>query len=309
MINENLFEVKKMFGDKLQENVRMANYTTIRVGGPALGFLPANTLDELTQAANVLWQNQVPFKVIGSGSNFLVSDKGYNGIILLNRAHNIRIQSNESPFTVDAESGAIFGTLARQSAIRGLSGMEWANSIPGTVGGAIYGNAGAHGSDISCNLIMATILHPINGKENWPLEKLQYQYRSSVLKREKLDAVILSGLFGVEQSSRQEAQARILSYSEKRKKTQPEGASFGSTFRNPVGDHAGRLIEAVGLKGHQIGHAMISQVHANFIINSGGARAADIYSLICLAKNEVKNRFGVELVLEIELLGDFEDEK
>ena len=299
-------KLRHIFGARLQENVRMANYTTIRVGGHAAGLLPVNTESELTEAATTLWEHHIPFKVIGSGSNFLISDKGYDGIILLNRAHNLKIQSTVEPFTVYAESGAIFGTVARQSAMRGLSGLEWANSVPGTVGGAVYGNAGAHGSDVCRDLIMATILHPISGKENWPVERLGYQYRSSILKREKMDAIILSAQFRVNKSTREEAQAKIINYSEKRRKTQPEGASFGSTFRNPEGDHAGRLIEAAGLKGHTQGHAQISNVHANFIINQGEAKADDIYQLICLARNEVKQRFNVDLELEIELLGEFD---
>lgn len=302
-------ELRQIFGNKLQENVRMANYTTIRVGGPAAGLLPVYSEAELAEAATMLWENHIPFKVIGSGSNFLVSDKGYDGIILLNRAHNLKIQSTVKPFTVFAESGAIFGTVARQSAMRGLSGLEWANSVPGTVGGAVYGNAGAHGSDVCSDLIMATILHPLFGIENWPVERLEYQYRSSILKREKVDAIVLSAVFKVKQSTREEAQAKIVNYSEKRRKTQPEGASFGSTFRNPEGDHAGRLIEAAGLKGHTQGNAQISMVHANFIINHGDAKASDIYQLICLARNEVKTRFNVDLVLEIELLGEFDNGK
>jgi UDP-N-acetylmuramate dehydrogenase len=308
MLNE-MDEVKQIFGNKLQENVRMANYTTIRVGGPVAGLLPVNTDAELENAAIALWEHHIPFKVIGSGSNFLVSDKGYDGIILLNRAHNLKIQSTVEPYTVYAESGAIFGTVARQSAMRGLSGLEWANSVPGTVGGAVYGNAGALGSDVCSDLIMATILHPLSGKENWPVERLGYQYRSSILKREKMDAIILSALFKVKKSTREEAQTKIVNYSEKRRKTQPEGPSFGSTFRNPEGDYAGRLIEAAGLKGHIQGHAQISKVHANFIINQGEAKAADIYQLICLARNEVKLRFNVDLVLEIELLGEFDNGK
>lgn len=302
-------ELRHIFGDKLQENVRMANYTTIRVGGPVAGLLPVNSETELIEAASILWGHHIPFKVVGSGSNFLVSDKGYAGIILLNRAHNLKIQSTLEPYTVYAESGAIFGTVARQSAMRGLSGLEWANSVPGTVGGAVYGNAGAHGSDVCSDLIMATILHPLTGKEIWPVERLEYQYRSSILKREKMDVIILSAIFKVNKSTREEAQEKILKYSEKRRKTQPEGASFGSTFRNPKGDHAGRLIEAAGLKGRIHGNAQISNVHANFIINHGEAKAADIHHLICLAKNEVKQKFNVDLVLEIELLGEFENGK
>ncbi len=300
-------EVKKIFGEKVQENVRLSNYTTIRAGGPALGLISVHSEAELQNAAQSLWKLAMPFKVIGSGSNFLVSDKGYEGIIVFNRAHLIKVQANQEPANVFAESGAIFGSVARQTALRGFSGLEWANSVPGTVGGAIYGNAGAFCADISTNLKLATILHPLRGKETWPTERFEYQYRSSILKREKTDEIILSAVFGLQKSTREEAQAIIVSNAEKRQKTQPEGASFGSTFRNPEGQFAGKLIEAAGLKGQRQGQAQISQVHANFIINNGGATATDIYKLICMASNKVKKQFGVDLVLEIELLGEFEN--
>ncbi|MCJ7694440.1 MAG: UDP-N-acetylmuramate dehydrogenase [Anaerolineaceae bacterium] len=302
-------KLQEIFRGKLQENVCMANYTTIRAGGLVDGLLPINTIPDLTTSVQKLWELDVPFRVIGSGSNFLVSDSGFRGIVLLNHAHNLKIQSKEEPFSVFAESGVILGTVARQSALRGLTGMEWATSVPGTVGGAVYGNAGAHCSDINESLIMATILHPNYGIEDWSPERLGYQYRSSILKREKINAVILSALFKVQMSTRDEAWERIVTFSRKRQKTQPQGASFGSTFRNPEGDHAGRLIEAAGLKGYQRGNAMISNVHANFILNEGNATAADIYYLISLAKKEVKKQFNVDLVLEIELLGDFDDKQ
>ena len=308
-MSRSLNEVRKVFGEKLQENVRLSNYTTIRAGGPALGLISVHSEIELQKAAQTLWSLEMPFKVIGSGSNFLVSDKGYEGIIVFNRAHLIKVQANQEPATVFAESGAIFGSVARQTALRGFSGLEWANSVPGTVGGAIYGNAGAFCADISTNLILATILHPLRGKETWPKERFEYQYRSSILKREKTGEIILSAVFGLHKSTREEAQAIIVSNAEKRQKTQPEGASFGSTFRNPEGQFAGKLIEAAGLKGKTQGQAQISQVHANFIINYGGATATDIYKLICQARNTVKKQFGVDLVLEIELLGEFENGK
>jgi len=146
-------KLQETFGARLQENVRMANYTTSRVGGPALGLIAVNTLDEMREAANVLWSLDVPFKLIGSGSNILVSDKGYQGVILLNHCHNIRINTQQTPPMIFAESGANLSNIARQSALRGLSGLEWAGSVPGSVGGAVYGNAGAFGSDISRSLI------------------------------------------------------------------------------------------------------------------------------------------------------------
>jgi UDP-N-acetylmuramate dehydrogenase len=299
--------LEERFGSRLQQNVRMSNYTTSRVGGVVLGLLPANTLDDLRHASELLWDLDVPFKVIGSGANILVSDKGYAGVILLNRCHNIKIFSQENTPFVYAESGANFGAMARQTALRGLTGLEWANSIPGTVGGAVYGNAGAHGWDVAQILISTSILFKDNGERDLSSEDMAYSYRSSLLKRDQLSAVILSATVKAQKSTHEEAWSKLNESSARRLATQPGGASTGSTFKNPPGDYAGRLIEAAGLKGHMEGHAGFSSLHANFIVNDGTANAMDYYTLIKLAQERVKNQFGVDLELEIELLGDFDD--
>ena len=295
------------FGSKLHENVAMANFTTAQVGGPVPALISIQSLEELTEASNYLWERSIPFIILGSGSNILVSDKGLNCIVLHNRAHNIKINTKSDSPSIEAESGAILGTVARQSALRGLSGMEWAAPVPGTVGGAVYGNAGAHGSDMAESLRMAKILHQQRGIEDWPVEKLDYQYRSSILKRERMPVVVLSAVLNVIQTSREEAWERIKSYQAHRKETQPPGASMGSIFKNPPDDYAGRLIEAAGLKGRRIGRSMISPVHANFIINLGGANATDIWRLITLTQEIVKEKFGVSLESEIELIGEFKE--
>lgn len=298
-------KLREIFGTGLHENVSMANYTTARVGGAVPALVSINTVEDLIEAAKALWAFGMPFIVLGSGSNILVSDEGFDKVVLHNRAHNIVIDARSDAPTIDAESGAILGTLARQSALRGLSGMEWAAPIPGTVGGAVYGNAGAHGSDVNTSLKMAKILHKTEGIEEWPVEKLAYQYRSSVLKREHLPVVVLSAIFNVVRTSREQAWETLKGFQAHRKKTQPPGASMGSMFKNPAGDYAGRLIEAAGLKGHRAGRAMISPIHANFIINFDGATAKDIQRLMKIAQETVKEKFGVVLEPEIELLGKF----
>lgn len=299
-------ELREIFGTKLHENIKMANFTTARVGGAVPALITIFTVNELAKAATLLWENATPFIILGSGSNILVSDKGIDTVILHNRAHNIKIDTTSDVPSIYAESGAILGTVARQSALRGLSGLEWAAPVPGTVGGAVYGNAGAHGSDMAESLKMAEILHKLNGKELWPVEKLAYQYRSSVLKREKIPCVILSATFNAVRSSREAAWEKINAFQTHRKETQPPGASMGSIFKNPPGDFAGRLIEAAGLKGRRVGQAMISPQHANFIVNLEGAKAQDIWHLIRMAQETVKDKFGVSLEPEIEILGDFE---
>lgn len=298
-------ELRAAFGARLHENISMANYTTARVGGSAIALISTHTQEELSECAQTLWSLSMPFIILGSGSNILVSDRGLDVIVVHNRAHNVRIETNSDSPYIEAESGAILGTVARQSALRGISGMEWSAPIPGTVGGAVYGNAGAYGNSIQSCLKMAKILHKTEGVSDWPVEKLNYQYRSSVFKREKIPAVILSATFNAIQTSREEAWEKIDAYQVHRKGTQPPGASMGSTFKNPPGESAGRLIEAAGLKGHHIGRAIISPIHANFIVNLEGATAQEIYQLMKLAQETVADKFGIVLEPEIEFLGDF----
>lgn len=302
-----LDELRRVFGEKLQEHVTLANYTTAHVGGPVDALLIAQTADELADTAARLWALEVPFTVIGSGSNLLVADSGLRGAVIVNRARNIKVDAHHTPPTVLAESGANLGGLARQVALRGLSGMEWAANIPGTVGGAVYGNAGAHGSDMQACLVLAEILHRDTGRGNWTSEQMDYQYRSSILKRTDEAAIILSARLRLNPSTPEAVQARMDEFNDRRRSSQPAGASLGSMFKNPPGDYAGRLIEAAGLKGKQIGGAQISSKHANFFINDEHATAADIYALIQLTRRTVLEQFGVKLELEVELLGDFEE--
>jgi len=305
MQNKQMDELRNAFGEKLHENVNMANYTTSHVGGLIPALIPTHTQDELVFTVKILWDLSIPFIILGSGSNILVSDKGLNSVIVHNRAHNLKIDSNSASPTIFAESGAILGTVARQSALRGLSGMEWSAPIPGTVGGAVYGNIGAYGSTVKSCLKVAKILHKTEGIHDWTAERFAFKYRSSILKRENIPAVILSATFNAVHSSRDEAWEKIAAYQAHRKETQPPGASMGSTFKNPKGDHAARLIEAAGLKGRRIGGAMISPIHANFIINLDNASAQEIWQLINLMRNTVYEEFGIALETEIEILGEF----
>lgn len=301
--------LRQQFGSALQENVSMASYTTAHAGGPVDALLVVHSAGELEQAALRLWALDVPFLVLGSGSNVLVSDLGLRGVVVLNRARTIKVDAAGTPLSVWAESGANFGTIARQVALRGLSGLEWAATIPGTLGGAVYGNAGAYGSDMAANLMLAEILHRTSDnrgeKQAWTVEQMQYSYRSSALKRGGASAVILSARLRLEASSPEAVQARMEANAYHRRRTQPPGASLGSMFKNPPGDYAGRLIEAAGMKGKRIGDAEISQVHANFFINHGSATASDIGQLIRQARQAVAEQFGVELELEVQLLGEW----
>ncbi len=305
MHKKTLESLRDLFGSDLQECVQMSNFTTMNVGGPADALLIAHSANQLAEMVSKVWQLDVPLLVLGSGSNLLVSDKGIRGVVIINHAHNIKINAHNQPVTVWAESGALMINLGRQLALRGLGGMEWAATIPGTVGGAVYGNAGAFGKETCHSLVKADVLHRRSGRADWTCEELQFTYRASRLKREGEDAVILSALFEVAGGDAGQIQTTVDSYRQRRLRNQPPGASMGSVFRNPPDDKAGRLIEAVGLKGKKIGGAIISPKHANFIINEGGAKAQDILDLLVLARQSVEKQFGIALIPEIEAIGDW----
>jgi len=311
-----LMQLQILFGDRLKERVPLARYTAARVGGLADVLISANSKDDLIDIVKHLWDFDVPFLIIGGGSNVLVSDAGIREVVVYNRARQVRFDEAGQLPTVWAESGANFGLIARQAASRGLAGIEWAAGIPGTIGGAVVGNAGAHGSDVAGSLVVAEILHHSQMDddnqtetrdlvEEWFVNQFKFGYRTSILKRRKCNLIVLSAVLGLQRSTTEEVQKKILDFGAFRQRTQPPGASMGSMFKNPSGDYAGRLIEAAGLKGTRMGRAEISPRHANFFINHGDATASDIKQLIDLARSEVAARFGIELELEIELVGEW----
>ena len=324
------------FGERVKTGVSLSRYTAARVGGPADALLEARSSEQLVEFCTWLWQAGLPFVILGGVSNVLVSDLGVRGVVILNKAGRVRFEVDErgSKLTADqegrrvqfvwVESGANLGALARRAAQRGLARLEWAAGIPGTVGGAVVGNAGAHGGDMAGNLIVAEILHQQGygsslavRRESWAVDALGYGYRTTVLKRRNPDtvqaggqddrpwAVVLAAVLRLEASTVEAVQARSEELVAYRRQTQPPGASMGSMFKNPPGDYAGRLIEAAGLKGMRRGDVEISPRHANFFVNRGHARAQDIYELILLAQQAVQEQTGIMLELEIELLGEW----
>lgn len=295
--------LRDRFGDKVQENIPLAPYTSARIGGLADIVIAANSSDELAQIMSTLWEQELDYSILGGGSNVLVSDKGIRGITVFNRTRAVRFDEGDQP-KVWAESGVNLGNLAKRVALKGFSGLEWAATVPGTVGGAVYGNAGAFGGDMSGSLNWAEMLTR-TGREKWPVEKMEYGYRSSVLKRGAASTVILSAEMNLEHSTKEAVSVKIEQFSERRKASQPPGASLGSMFKNPQGDYAGRLIEAAGLKGTRIGNVEISPLHGNFFINQGNTNARDVRALIELVQRKVKEKFGVDLELEIELVGEW----
>jgi UDP-N-acetylmuramate dehydrogenase len=290
-------------GDKVRENVSLAPYTSARIGGPADVLITAESADELARTIKLLWKLDLEYIMLGGGSNVLVSDRGVRGVVVLNRAKGVRFHTGDEP-SVTAESGVIFSNLANRCAAKGLGGLEWAATVPGTIGGAVYGNAGAFGGDMTGNLIWTELLTE-TGREKYTPEQMGYGYRTSILKRAELDAVVLSAELRLTNSTKEEVTVKIEQFGAHRKATQPPGASMGSMFKNPNGDYAGRLIEAAGLKGARIGNAEISPLHGNFFINHTNTKAYDIRALIELVQKTVKETQGVDLELEIELIGEW----
>ena len=295
--------LRQQFGDAVQENVSLAPYTSARIGGPADVLAMVKSTNELMDVMKVVWEHEIPYYILGGGSNVLVSDKGVRGVVVLNKAKEVRFESGDQP-AVWSEAGAVLSNLANRCASKGLAGLEWAATVPGTIGGAVYGNAGAFGGDMSGNLLWAEMLTR-NGRERFSVGQMGYGYRTSILKCGGINAIVLSALLRLNNSTKEEVSAKIEQFSERRKTTQPPGASMGSMFKNPEGDHAGRLIETAGLKGTRIGNAEISKVHGNFIINHGETRAMDVRELVDLTRRIVKQKLGVELELEVELVGEW----
>ena len=303
----------------------LARYTPARVGGPAEALLEVTSAAELQASVIAARQAGLPILILGGGANVLISDAGVRGLTIINKAKRVEFQDNA---VVWCEAGTILPALARECVARGLGGLEWAVGVPGTVGGAVVGNAGAHGRDIAAGLTSATILNPANEVVEWSKAELQFKYRSSRIKRdagcrmqdagcEKQDArsqghaprtthyVILAATFQLTPGDPAELAARAAEFSDYRRRTQPPGASLGSMFKNPPAMAAGRLIDQCGLKGTRRGGAEISTVHANFFVNRGEATAADVKALIDLARTQVRDRFGIDLELEIELVGEW----
>jgi UDP-N-acetylmuramate dehydrogenase len=290
-------------GDKVKENVSLAPYTSARIGGPADILITAESADELARIIKLLQKQEFDYIILGGGSNVLVSDKGVRGVVVLNRAKGVRFHNGDDP-SVTAESGVVFSNLANRCAAKGLAGLEWAATVPGTIGGAVYGNAGAFGGDMAGNLIWAELLTE-NGREKFTPEQMGYGYRTSILKRGELDGIVLCAELRLQNSTKEAVSTTIEQFSAHRKTTQPPGASMGSMFKNPNGDYAGKLIEAAGLKGTRIGNAEISPLHGNFFINHDNTKAEDIRALIELVMKTVKEKQGVDLELEVELVGEW----
>ena len=295
------FPLSTTFAGRLLQNEPLAKYTAARLGGPAEWlYIAKQSNEELTEIVSAAWAGNMPVRVLGGGSNVLVSDKGVSGLVIIN--HVLTLTFEGQIVTVSAGHGLT--ALARKCASHGLAGLEWAASVPGTVGGAVVNNAGAHGGDMAGCVKRVELVDAERGRQTLTVDDLAYDYRHSSLKaRADKRFLVLSVELHLREGAPDEINMKMDEFMTYRKRTQPPGASLGSIFKNPPGDYAGRLIESCGLKGYAIGGAQVSPVHANFFINKNKATATDYYRLIQYVREVVQQQTGVLLEPEVELVG------
>jgi UDP-N-acetylmuramate dehydrogenase len=286
---------------RLRINEPLAGYTTWKIGGPADLLIIPGTEEELATALTLLYRRGVPWCMLGRGSNTLISDKGVRGAVIKlgDGFDDVRFDGD----TVIAGASYSFIKLSVMAGKEGLTGLEFAGGIPGTVGGAVYMNAGAHSSDISRILQSANIIWEDGSKEVIGNDQMAYTYRHSILHERR--GIVTRAVFRLASGDRMEIAAAMASYKDRRRRTQPlQMACAGSVFRNPPNDHAARLIEAAGLKGLREGGAEVSQLHANFIVNHGDATAKDVLTLMRRVQQTIEQTYGILLVPEVLLMGE-----
>ena len=299
-------ELKKLL-PKIQRNVLLRHYTTFKIGGPAKYFFVAKTKKDLIKAVKVAKKINLPFFILGGGSNLLVSDEGFDGLIIKIKNQNLKIKNaNQKSKIIEAEAGVSLSQLVSVSLKNSLTGLEWAVGIPGTVGGAIWGNAGAFGKSMKDIIKSVKVLEVKNKKskiKNLTNRDCRFGYRDSIFKKNP-NLIILSTEIKLEKGNKKEIKEKMKENLTYRKQTQPLSfPSAGSIFKNPKDYFAAKLIEKTGLKGKKIGNAQISKKHANFIVNLKRAKAIDVIQLINLVKKEVKKKCGIDLKEEIQYLG------
>ncbi len=279
----------------------MARHTTWRIGGPADIFAVPHDTEQLLALLQIAKRNNIPFFIIGRGSNLLVRDAGIRGLVIKigDSFADCSVVGNQ----LIAYAGRSMVSAAHIAIRHGLSGLEFATGIPGSIGGAVAMNAGAHGGEIKDVLARVEVVTKDATCFTVPASELQFAYRHSVIRENGW--IVLSAVFDLRPGDTTEMQERTRAWAKRRQATQPLSMpSCGSVFRNPPGDYSARLIEACGLKGTRIGDAQISEKHANFIVNLGQARALDVLALIDLVKFTVQDRFGVQLLPEVRVVGE-----
>lgn len=300
-------ELRAIPGLRLKLAEPMARYTSMKIGGPADIFIEVENGAALAALLALLQRQQLAVFVLGNGSNLLVSDGGVRGVVIRLAGEFKKIAWQDDGASVRVRVGAAYAVtqLVREAARKGYGGLEFAEGIPGSVGGALVMNAGAYGSEFEKIVEQVEAVNPAGEPIIFSRAEMNFSYRESHL---PAGMVVTCVAMRLGKGEAGEVSSKLRELVRKRKSSQPSGfPNSGSMFRNPPGDFAGRLIEAAGLKGKRIGQAQIAERHANFIVNLGGAKAADVRQLMELAQSEVRRRFGVELIAEVKLVGEWEE--
>ena len=294
----------------VRRNEPIALHTTFRIGGPAEAYVRCNDGETLSRVVALAYESDAPLFIMGGGSNLLVSDKGMTGVVVetwTNANTTFPMIDGNDEVCFSTYSGTPLPRLATNAAKVGLSGLEWAIGIPGTVGGGVVNNAGAHGGSVS-ELIRSVRVCSKDGKQTISAQQLGFAYRASIFKHKSAGCapsmVVLSAELALRPDDPAKIRERMAEHSEYRRSTQPSQRSIGSIFKNPPDNAAGRLLEQAGVKGHRVGDAQISTKHANFIVNRGNATAAEVTELMAYAQDKVRTAFGVELEPEIQRVGE-----
>lgn len=285
---------------QMQENAKMSEHINFRVGGPVDILLTPNTKEQIVETIKICKENKIPFYVLGNGSNVLVKDSGIRGVVIkLSEFNNIVRDGN----IIKAESGALLKDVSAEALKASLTGFEFACGIPGSVGGAVFMNAGAYDGEISFVIKEAEVMDEEGNIITLSKEELKLGYRTSIIM--KKNYIIISATFYFESGEKDKIEGRVSELTNKREEKQPlEFPSAGSTFKRPEGHFAGKLIQDAGLKGFTLGGAAVSGKHCGFIINKGNATAKDILDLIEYVQKEVKKQFGVDLYPEVRIIGE-----
>jgi len=293
--------IRKLGSSRVKIKEPLAPHVYMKVGGPADFYFEARNSQDLAEAVKAAIQAKAPFVIIGNGANVLVSDKGFRGLVIKNASKNIKFLPHGF---VEVDSGVDNADLITAAKNRGLTGMERLLKVPGTIGGAVYMNAGDTGKkEFFGDLVVSVEVIDREGQlKKLRAEDCEFGYRAS--RFQKTSEIILKAKLQLRQAKKEEIEERAKDILV-RKMYQPPGPSVGSTFKNPPGNFAGKLIEEAGLKGKQIGGAKISEKHANFIINLGNATASDVKALIDLMKSEVKKKSNIDLEEEIRYIGEW----
>jgi UDP-N-acetylmuramate dehydrogenase len=280
----------------------MSRHTSWHIGGPADIFLSVATTEDLIEGVIAAREQALPVFILGGGTNLLVSDRGIRGVVIENKVNDTKVQGTR----ITATAGVTMSHVAGVAGHAGIGGLEFAATVPGTVGGAVHGNAGAFGTETKDVVREVALFDPATGVRIVSAEELGFRYRWSVLK-ERPELVVLQATFEGTPSDRKTVVARIKEMANQRMQKQPLALpNCGSVFKNPPGDAAGRLVEAAGLKGFRLGGAVVSEKHGNFIVNDASATAADVRALIEEIQRRVLETFGVALEPEVEFVGEWE---